>query len=386
MKHYGHLTEQEMNEVFFVQPQHFNNKTEKSVLAKSLGATMYMPATRITIAQELLERKHISLTAMVIDLEDALSDESVAEGVSNILVQMSLVEEEVKKNAEVANHIPLIFIRIRDEETLNILLLNKSRLKLITGFIIPKFSSKNGRNYLSLIKDANRTMEDHFFYAMPVLESKEIIYKETRQMELTIIKEIINHYRDMILNVRLGGTDFSGLYSIRRSIDTTIYDVLVVRDCISDILNFFNRGEDDFVISGVVWEFFSHERILKPTLRETPFKAKGREGIRERSALLNEAIDGLIREVILDKTNGIIGKTIIHPSHIRVVNALQAVSKEDYEDAMMILTNEGKGVMKSSNSNKMNEMKPHLNWANSIIEKSKVFGVLNDGKSFYELF
>lgn len=387
MKHYGHLTEQEMNDVFFIQPNHFNNKTEKAVLAKALGATMYMPATRSTIAKEVIERKHISLTSMVIDLEDALDDEDVAEGLNNILVQLGLVEQEVKRNPEVAKNIPLIFIRIRDEKTLEILLLNKSRLKLVTGFIIPKFSSHNGRNYLSMIKEANRTLENHKFYAMPVLESKEIIYKETRQMELTIIKEIINHYKDLILNVRLGGTDFSGLYSIRRSIDTTIYDVLVVRDCISDVLNFFNRGEDDFVISGVVWEFFSHERILKPTLRETPFKeSKGREGMRERRSLLNDAIDGLIREVILDKTNGIIGKTIIHPSHIRVVNALQAVTKEDYDDAIMILSNEGKGVMKSSTSNKMNEMKPHLNWANSIIEKSKVFGVLNDGKTFYDLF
>ena len=38
-----------------------------------------------------------------------------------------------------------------------------------------------------------------------------------------------------------------------------------------------------------------------------------------------EAMDGLIKEVLKDQANGLWGKTVIHPSHIPVVNALQSV-------------------------------------------------------------
>lgn len=353
---------------------------------------MYMPATRNSIAEELVNHKHKSLTTVVVDLEDALSDDMIEEGVNNLFLQMQIVKEAVLEKPSIQKSLPLIFIRVRHVEMLEQLLSKKEVLSEVTGFILPKFSSSNGGHYLKLIQQANIDPRlGRPFYAMPVLETPEIIYKETRLNELTKIKEIINSYEDIILNVRLGGTDFSGLFSIRRTIDTTIYDVAVVKDCICDILNFFNRGEDDFVVSGVVWEFFStnqvsdHNRILKPTLRETPFK-NIQEGLKERNLLIDQAIDGLIKEVLLDRTNGIIGKTIIHPSHIRVVNAMQVVTEEEYNDASMILGNSGKGVLKSDNGNKMNEMKPHLNWARKIIEKSKVYGVLKNGESFYKLF
>lgn len=388
MKHYKHLTAEQVRETFFLAPKEFDNTSPKSVLSKALGATMYMPATRPTVAKELLEQKHPSLTSLVIDMEDALQDDAVEEGKVNLFRQLAEIESELERNPAFISVLPLLFVRVRNVENLLELLENPHTLRLLTGFILPKFSSDNARIYLSSIQKANNLMACHTFYAMPVLETPAIIYKEHRLLELTRLKEIIEQYRELILNIRLGGTDLSGLYSIRRSIDTTVYDIMVVRDCITDILNFFNRGEDDYIVSGVVWEFFLHNnRMLKPTLRETPFiAAKGRRGRTERQVMLDDAVDGLIKEVILDKSNGIIGKTIIHPSHIRIVNALQAVNEEEYLDAKMILENEGKGVLKSTNGNKMNEMKPHLNWAKQILEKSEVYGVLKHGKSYYNLF
>lgn len=350
---------------------------------------MYMPATRTSIATEILEQKNISLTSMVIDLEDALEDNAVETGKDNIFQQLSIIEAKINNDSSISSELPLIFVRVRNPQNLRELLERKEELTLLTGFILPKFSTQNAKEYFRMVTDANASLKEHFFYVMPVLETKEIIYKEYRLLELAKLKEIVDQYKEIVLNIRLGGTDLSGLFSIRRSIDTTVYDIMVVRDCITDILNFFNRGEDDFVVSGVVWEFFLHQnRMLKPTLRETPFiKAKGRKsGRKERQLILNDAVDGLIKELVLDKSNGILGKTIIHPSHIRIVNALQVVNEEEYMDAKMILENEGKGVLKSSNGNKMNEMKPHLHWAQLIIEKSKVYGVLKHGKSYYNLF
>ena len=90
---------------------------------------------------------------------------------------------------------------------------------------------------------------------------------------------------------------------------------------------------------------------------------------------------------MLDKANGIIGKTIIHPTHIIPVEALYVVSHEEYTDACNIISNNNseKGVFKSSYSNKMNEIKPHLSWAENIIKRSKVYGVFHENKSFTDL-
>lgn len=47
----------------------------------------------------------------------------------------------------------------------------------------------------------------------------------------------------------------------------------------------------------------------------------------------------------MDRQNGILGKTIIHPSHIRVVHALYVVSYEEYLDALSIVEhNDGQKV------------------------------------------
>ena len=77
----------------------------------------------------------------------------------------------------------------------------------------------------------------------------------------------------------------------------------------------------------------------------------------KRIPIINNEVDGLLREVILDKANGFVGRTVIHPTHVKFVNAMQAVTREEYEDACQILGT-GDGVIKSSNGNKMNEIKP----------------------------
>ena len=88
------------------------------------------------------------------------------------------------------------------------------------------------------------------------------------------------------------------------------------------------------------------------------------DSLLKRIPIVNTEIDGLLREVILDKANGFIGRTVIHPSHIKYVNAMQAITNEEYLDAVNILNSDKDGVFKGENGNKMNEVKPHTNWAN----------------------
>ncbi len=239
------------------------------------------------------------------------------------------------------------------------------------------------------ILDKFNNKRTNVLYGMPILESKRVIYKESRIDELLKIKSILDKYKKYILNVRIGATDYQGLYSLRRGVDNSIYDIGVVSDCIYDIINIFSRADNEYVISGPVWEYFNsndQNRVLKPMLRKTPFmENEGKDGIIKRKHYLEKYVDGLIEEVILDKANGLVGKTVIHPTHIKIVNALYTVTQEEYEDALEILQSNEGGVNKSKYNNKMNESKPHFNWANKIMKRAYVYGVIKKEFTYLKL-
>ena len=89
----------------------------------------------------------------------------------------------------------------------------------------------------------------------------------------------------------------------------------------------------------------------------------------------------------MDLTNGLIGKTVIHPSHVNVVQSLNVVTKEEYLDALTILdhANGEMGVLKSNSQNKMNEIKPHYKWAMKIMTKSTIYGVYHEKYNFFKM-
>ncbi|PFO02496.1 citrate lyase subunit beta [Bacillus sp. AFS076308] len=381
MEFFTYFYEDEIERFFFRRPGTFSKYTNRDILSYGLGATLYMPATRPNIHQEILSKKHEGLTSLVIDLEDAISDHEVDTAENLLVGELLKLQDECSKGFLNYEDLPLMFIRIRQLEQLQHL---KNQLgdalNLLTGVVIPKFSVEFGRGLLEIVRDVHT--EAHPFYAMPILESAKVIQKETRLDELMEIKHLLDQYKKYILNVRIGATDFCGLYGIRRNMDTTVYDIAVLRDCISDIINVFQRFDSSYVISGPVWEYFSaKKRMLKPQLRQTPFRERyGAEGLKWRAQLIDDNMDGLIREILMDISNGLTGKTIIHPSHIKVVQALNVVSYEEFIDASNIVKafDENNGVMKSEFANKMNEVKPHYFWAKKILLKSQVYGVLHE--------
>jgi len=380
MRYFTYFFEEDVSQFFYQKPQNFNKYSCPELLAYGLGATLYMPATRPNIHQDILSKKHEGLTSIVLDLEDAVGDREVDLAEQLLIQELVRVNEELHKGFLSVNDLPLLFIRIRSSEQLHRIIEQlKDALILLTGVVLPKFSADSGEELLKMIHNIHS--EEHPFYAMPIIETAKVIHKETRIEELMHIKRLLDQYKQNILNVRIGATDFSGLYGIRRSADTLVYDISVVRDCISDIINVFGRLDSPYVISGPVWEYFSAgERMLKPQLRQTPFTERyGSDGLKWRADLIDHNLDGLIREVLMDMANGLTGKTIIHPSHIKVVQALNVVSFEEYTDATNIIAaGMGEaGVVKSEFANKMNEIKPHYYWAKKTLLKSKLFGVLH---------
>ncbi len=389
MRFFNDLLPKDKNRIFYKEPVEITKKTSKDHLAFALGATLYIPAVKEEILEIILNNKYKRLTSLVLCLEDSIPEDKVKEAEDNLVRVLIALRDAIKEKRCDEKSIPLIFIRIRSTSQLKNFSKKKKLFFNVTGFCFPKFNSENGEEYLKILDEFNKESPSQL-YAMPILETKGIAYRETRLEELIRIKQILDSNKESILNVRIGGTDLLGLYSIRRQMDNSIYDIGVIRDCISDIINIFGRAEEEYIISGPVWEYFSSNsdnRILKPQLRQSPFvEHLGQNGLKKREYYLEKCIDGLIKEVVLDKANGLIGKTIIHPSHISIVNALYVVSKEEYEDALSIIETEKRGAYKSRYNNKMNEGNPHLNWANKVLKRAQVYGVFNEDLNCIDLF
>lgn len=388
MRYFNYLTREQEQSFFHSLPGHFNNESHKELLAHAVGAALYMPATRCRVAEDLAVGKHEGLVSMVMDLEDAVGDSQVEQAEQQLVETLRQISRYLDRGLLEADQVPLIFVRVRSTKQLKKLLaLLGAEVVYLTGIVFPKFNIQTGSEYLRILETYNKQKEEYapVLYGMPILESNEVIYRESRLETLLGLSSLLKEYKDYVLNLRIGATDFSSLFGLRRSQDNTIYDIGVIRDCMADIVNVFGRMDNHYVISGPVWEYFRSDRVFKPQLRQTPFEeSMGRSGRLLRMSFINDYVDGLIREVAMDKENGMIGKTIIHPSHIKPVQAMYVVTHEEYMDALHILENsKGEfGVMKSRYSNKMNEFKPHMTWANRIMIRANIYGVLHENQNF----
>lgn len=367
--------------IFIHEPEAFNKYTEKDFLQFCPGATMYMPAVK-DFTDKIVTRQMKDLTTIVMCFEDACPKDRVPEAEENVLNMLDSLSEAVDSGVLDYNDIPLIFCRVRsiDQFIHFSSLLTKERVKFLTGFNFPKFNAKNGAEYLLQLKILNEQF-DEILYGMPILEDSRVAYRESRMDELRAIRSICKRYKELILQIRVGATDFSSCFGVRRGVDYSIYDILTVREILSDILNVFSR-DNDYVVSGPVWEYF---RASKKMMFEDLPKIDVEDMLWRREHIFNNEVDGLIREVILDKANGFVGRTVIHPTHVRFVNALQAVTEEEYDDALQILAGDD-GVVKSANNNKMNEIRPHTRWAQKTAMRGRAYGVIKNEKSYIELF
>jgi len=336
-----------------------NGKTMESMsfehLKYSIGVLMYVPALNKKIAAELCERKYPHLSSIVFCFEDSILDRGLEEAEETFSASLDYISSNLNKNTAVSLSLPKIFARVRSVEQFHrIRRLVEPHAELVTGFVIPKYTPKCAKLYEREIHAMNSGRKKPL-YVMPTLESAEFIYKENRLESLLEIKKRIDEISPYVLNVRVGGNDFCALFGLRRHVSQTIYDIAVVRDALSDILNVFSR---DYVVSGPVWEYFAND--------------SGEEQLWKK---------GLQRELELDRLNGFIGKTAIHPSQLPVIANAMKVKSSDYEDALQILNwnDSTLGVVKSaSREHRLNEVKVHATWARKILSLAEIYGVSYD--------
>ena len=378
MRHFDFLTDADRRRLFMHAPEAFDARSDPQFVAVALGATLYSPAIRPNLAADIHRRVGEGVTSMVACLEDAIPDAEVARAERNLVT-------ELRRCAARPEALPLLFVRVRTPAQIPMIVSALGEdVGVLSGFVLPKFTDESGPEYLEAVVEASADL-DHRLFAMPLLESREIMFAESRITALHSARRVVDKYRDHVLAVRVGATDLCAAYGLRRSSDMTIYDVRMIADVIADVVNVFGRADNGYVVTGPVWEYFSRaERIFKPQLRESPFVEHADRALRAR--LIASDLDGLMREVALDRANGLTGKTVIHPSHVAAVHALSVVTCEEYSDAAdIIATGSGGGACASPYRNKMNESKPHTTWAHRTMLRARVFGVAHEDVSFVDL-
>ena len=392
MRHFSYLSDTETSALFHQPPQELGLDSDPGLLATALGATLYCPGTRPDLVKDVRKQAARGALSMVLCLEDSIADADVPQAEANVVAALGQLHAEAGDSGSSGDAAELmLFVRVRTPEQLLLLAGRAGQaLDVLTGFVVPKFENTSGsaQRFLDALHTVNaaRSAADpgaRPLRIMPILESPLMIHAESRTDTLAGIYEVLEANRPDILSVRIGATDMSSAYGLRRSRDLTIYDVKVVSNVIGDIVNMLGRP-GGFIISGPVWEHYSSgERVLRPMLRATPFAEADELGLRQR--LLTANLDGLIREIELDLANGLLGKTVIHPSHVPLVHAMSVISHEAYLDALHISGEAGGGAAASPYKNKMNEMKPHQAWAASTLVRAAAFGVAAPDITYVDL-
>lgn len=315
-----------------------------SLLYYSVGALLYCPANRKTIVDSITRQRFGTKYSLALCLEDTIRDDCVAEAehiLTNSLCQLA------KRTEQETFYLPKIFVRVRNARQIGRLYKAFGEsIRLVTGFILPKFSLENADTYIQEILRANE-LASQPLYTMPIFESSSIIDLRYRTEILYTLKEKLDQIEDKVLNIRVGGNDLCHAFGYRRHDDESIHQIRPIADIFSDIITVYGR---DYVVSGPVWEYYHSSNWER----------------------------GLYHEIADDKLCGFIGKTVIYPTQISIVNEAYKVSEHDYQDAAAILNWDKSShslVAGSVSKERMNEYKTHSNWALRTLLTAEYFGV-----------
>ena len=313
----------------------------REITGYDVGALMYCPANgHKGIVDALREERFSRPFSLAFCLEDTVREDAV-ESAERELYQT--LERITAARREGYFYLPLIFVRVRSPRQMEELARRfRPFSEILTGFILPKFFIENCGAYIEVIQGAGAD-----YYYMPIFESASMIDLRHRYDRLAAVRDRMEAVSGRILNVRVGGNDFSHAFGLRRQVDQTIYQLRPVASLLTDIVTTFASR---YVVAGPVWEYFA---------------GSGWES-------------GLRREMELDLLCGFVGKTVIHPNQIAVVNDCLKVSAADYQDACHILNWDPDSfqlVSSSAESTRMNEYNTHFRWADRIVRLAQVYGV-----------
>lgn len=312
-----------------------------------LGASLYMPATRQDIWQVIKRDKLLTINSIIICLEDAVSHSDVELALERLQTLLDTWAAHVDSIANPSSTDtkadqptrPLVFIRPRHPAMLE-QLSNFAHIDLIDGFVMPKVDMYSLSNWRMACQNLNTDM-----LLMPTLETAALFNPHHNQ-ELAIgFKEAFNQ---PIFALRIGGNDLFAALRLRRPKDSIVYDTPVGTLAYQLLGCFVPHG---FYLSAPVFEYLDQPMLF-------------------------------MQELNRDVSLGLVGKTVIHPSQIALVQQAYCVPLSTLDEAQAILHSEAKAVFKYNNT--MLEPATHRAWATEIVNRAAVFGTINDGHSDYK--
>jgi len=281
-----------------------------------MGATLYVPATHKHLFDVVINNIYPNLKSVVICLEDSIAEDEV----QDVMIR-------VKELLKIYHRRKLfVFLRPRNIENLK-KILELKHIKKVDGFVLPKITVDNLPTYLHLLINKD-------FHFMPTLETIDVFNFNN----LTIIRNMLDPFKDEIICIRVGGEDILNILHIRRTTTKTIYEYMPFNLIYSTIINTFKPCK--YHVSAPVFNSFKESDIL-------------------------------IKELTEDTALGIFNKTIINPSQIDIIHNAYKVLNDDYIIAKELL-HTTQAIISYNGS--MYEKSTHLNWAKNIIKRENIYG------------
>ncbi|WP_201563025.1 HpcH/HpaI aldolase/citrate lyase family protein [Psychrobacter sp. CMS30] len=316
-----------------------------------LGASLYMPATRQDIWQVITRDKLPTINSIIICLEDAVSHSDVElalERLQTLLhtwaTHVDSINDPAKKDGiQSKAHTdqptrPLVFVRPRHPAMLE-QLADFAHIDLVDGFVLPKVDMYSLSNWRMACQNLSTEQ-----LLMPTLETAALFNPHHNQ-ELAIgFKEA---FSQPVFALRIGGNDLFAALRLRRPKNSIVYDTPIGTLAYQLLGCFVPHG---FYLTAPVFEY-----LEQPTL--------------------------FMKELMRDVNLGLVGKTVIHPSQIALVQQAYCVPLSTLDEAQAILHSEAKAVFKYNDT--MLEPATHRAWATEIVNRAEVFGTLDDINNDY---
>ena len=312
-----------------------------------LGASLYMPATRQDIWQVIKRDKLPTINSIIICVEDAVSHNDVELALERLQTLLntwakhvdSINDPSKPEDSKLENPTrPLVFVRPRNPIMLQKLAHYKN-IELLDGFVMPKVDMCSLSNWRMACQNLSAEQ-----LLMPTLETAALFDPHHNQ-ELAIgFKEA---FSQPVFALRIGGNDLFAALRLRRPKNSIVYDTPIGTLAYQLLGCFVPHG---FYLSAPVFEYLD-----QPTL--------------------------FMQELTRDVSLGLVGKTVIHPSQIALVQQAYCVPASVLDEAQAILHTEAKAVFKYNNT--MLEPATHRAWATEIINRAKVFGTINNDNTNY---
>jgi citrate lyase beta subunit len=291
----------------------------------TLGASLYVPATRLDLNEIAQGRKLPNARSIIFCLEDSVAALDLEGALANLAGVLVELPQPATRQLFVRPRNAQVFARVLEMP-------GAARLR---GFVIPKATAQSMPLYLAHLESKGAEFAQTML--MPTLETKEVF----NDAEMSKLCELLVQpaIQPRILSLRIGGNDLLNVLGLRRSRHRTIYDSPIGLVIAQLVARFKPCG---FNLTSPVCEHLYDYDVLE-------------------------------RELVQDLEYGLFGKTAIHPDQVQLIEQAYRPSEQDLRMAQAILAPGAPAVFNMCAT--MCEVSTHSGWAQQIVARAGLYGV-----------